>query len=401
MEALPWIASQESRLIKQLETWCNINSGSSNLNGLTLMKKQLIDAFLPLSDHQHLYTFPPVETYSMQGARFEALIGDALYFQKRPHLKRRILLCGHMDTVYPSTSSFQTVHSPEPGIMVGPGVADMKGGLLVILAALQAFEQTTDAQNLGWDLLINTDEEIGSLSSSSCFAELAKTNQAALIFEPTTDKQGTFARARKGSGKLTLLAKGKAAHAGRAFKEGKNAIILLAHALTELDKLNGKRTGLTLNTGLIQGGEALNQVPAQAIAKVDIRFENQADTAWVESQVQSICNSFSRPPLLVLSYECQFHRPVKSITPKTERLFTKIQQAGKILGLNIQWQDSGGCCDGNNFAALGLPVIDTLGVRGGNIHTEQEFICLESIVERASLTTLLLQDLAQGGLEAL
>lgn len=382
MQALEWLNEQEATFIRQLEAWCEINSGSHHPEGLARMKEALTAAFLPLVDLQ-------------------TTLGQSLYFQKRPDLKRRILLCGHLDTVYPETSPFQHVSRRKSQLMLGPGVADMKGGLVVMWAALQAFEQTEYAQTLGWDVLINTDEEIGSRGSAPYLDALAQTHQAALIFEPAMNEKGDLARARKGSGNLILQASGKSAHAGRAFDEGRNAIILLAKALIQIDLLNGQRHGLTINTGLIEGGEALNQVPNRAQAQLDIRFTNPQDLPWIEQKVHEVCQALNQPPDLMLTPKFQYNRPVKVVTPELERLFLKLQQAGKHLNLNIQWQDSGGCCDGNNLSALGMPVLDTLGVRGGMIHTHQEFVHLDSIVERAALTTLLLNDLAQDGLEVL
>lgn len=211
---------------------------------------------------------------------------------------------------------------------------------------------------------------------------------------------GVLARNRNGSGKLTLIARGKAAHAGRAFYEGRNAICYLADAITRIHALNGKREGVTLNIGLISGGEALNIVPDKAVAKIDIRIATQDDELWVRNALKRIQNAMHHPDYQ-LDIEGHFGRPVKRVNHATEQLFRRIKALGKTLGLVIQWKDSGGCCDGNNLARHGLPVIDTLGVRGGNIHSSEEFIVLDSLTERATLSALLLCDLAQGGLEEL
>jgi glutamate carboxypeptidase len=211
---------------------------------------------------------------------------------------------------------------------------------------------------------------------------------------------GTLAKNRKGSGKLTLIATGKAAHAGRAFNEGRNAICYLSEAVTAIHALNGQRDGVTINVGKIAGGEALNVVPDKAVAQVDIRISLAEDEFWVRAALDTIINNLKRSDY-TLSVHGQFGRPVKRICKATERLFHRVQNLGKELGLSIDWKDSGGCCDGNNLAHHGLAVLDTLGVRGGNIHSSEEYILLDSLAERASLSALLLLDLAQGGLEDL
>ncbi len=397
-QALNWIRQQESHCIEQLIAWCNIHAGSTHLEGLQHMHQQLAQAFASLADQQQTLDSPPRLYSSLLGEKKTQVLGSALYCQKRPHLTRRILLCGHMDTVFPPSSPFRLSQHPLENRLVGPGVADMKGGLMIMLTALQAFERTPAAETLGWDVFINADEEVGSLASQHHLCAIAKQAQAALVFEPALDEIGTLARARKGCGHFTIHATGKAAHAGRDFHAGKNAIMLLANALIAIHKLNQQNASFTINIGLIQGGEALNQVPDKAGAKLEIRVENPKKQVEILQQLQHICDSLSKKDA-ELTLEGQFHRPIKLISPQTERLFLKLQHAAGQLNLTRHWQDSGGCCDGNNLAALGVPVLDTLGMRGGQIHTEQEYACIDSLVEQASLTLLLLHDLASGGLE--
>jgi glutamate carboxypeptidase len=269
-----------------------------------------------------------------------------------------------------------------------------------MLHALSAFEQTDMASELGWDVVINSDEEIGSPASSMLFDELAPNYQAALVYEPAMTATGTLAKNRKGSGKLTLIATGKAAHAGRSFDEGRNAICYLAEAVTAVHALNGQRDGVTINVGKIAGGEALNVVPDKAVAQLDIRISLSEDEFWVREELNKLINSMKRTDYS-LTVHGGFGRPVKRVCNATERLFKRVQNIGKELGLSIDWKDSGGCCDGNNLAHHGLAVLDTLGVRGGNIHSSEEYILLDSLSERAALSALLLTDLAQGGLEDL
>lgn len=394
------LAENQNVMLKQLHQFCEINSGTENLTGLKAMHNALSSVFKPLADDMQTRSFQPVSTINLAGDTILQPCGDALFIRKRPELKRRVLLSGHMDTVYGKNHPFQTMNLINDNQINGPGVTDMKGGLVVMLNALEAFERTPSANQLGWDVLINADEEIGSPASSALFAEIAHQYQAALVYEPAMTATGTMAKNRKGSGKLTLVATGKAAHAGRAFYDGRNAICFLAEAIQAIHALNGRRDGVTINVGVVAGGNALNVVPDKAIAKLDVRITNADDEPWVHQQLSEIMIRMQRQDYS-LSLHGSFDRPVKRINLATERLFERVHRVGQVMGLTLDWQDSGGCCDGNNLHALGLPVIDTLGVRGGEIHSANEFILLDSLVERASLSALLLVDLAQGGLEEL
>lgn len=395
LELLSFLRANQPIMVAQLHQFCEINSGSNHLPGLKLMHKALHDAFTPIADTIESRSLQPISTMTMSGDTRLQTCGDILFIRKRPELKRRILLSGHMDTVYGATNPFQSLTYLNDNCVNGPGVADMKGGLIVMLHALMAFEASPFATHLGWDVLINADEEIGSPASSPIISELAKNYQAALVYEPAMTMDGTFAKNRKGSGKLTLIATGVAAHAGRSFDEGRNAICFLAQAISAIHALNGTREGVTINVGLIAGGEALNMVPDKAVAKLDIRISNPDDESWVRQQIAAVINNMKQEGYS-LTVHGDFGRPVKRVNTVTEQLFSRVQRLGLQLGLTIDWQDSGGCCDGNNLACHGLPVLDTLGVRGGDIHSPKEFILLDSLAERAALSTLLLVELARG-----
>lgn len=397
-DLLAEITHKQPQIVEQLHQYCQINSGTTHLKGLARMRSLLIDTFSPLADEVRAIDFPPIPIIDMEGNATIQEIGSALFISKRPHLQRRVLLAGHMDTVYHEHHPFQHLTYLNKNQLNGPGVADMKGGLLVIAHALHTFEQMPEAATLGWDVVINADEEIGSPASAQLFAEIANNYQAGLIYEPAMDAEGTLAKNRRGSGKFTFVASGKAAHVGRAFNEGRNAICYLAELALAIHALNGQREGVTLNVGKIAGGEALNVVPDRATAKIDARISNDSDQVWVNTQFQNIIKTLQRDGFTLELYG-NFGRPVKKVCRKTTALFERLIHIGKQLAVPINWQDSGGCCDGNNLAQYGLPVIDTLGVRGGYIHNAKEFILLDSLIERIALSALLLKDLAAGSLE--
>ena len=393
-DLLSFLRTNEPTMVAQLHAFCHINSGTDNLSGLASLCDLLKTTFTPLADRIESHRLPPVSMINMAGETTLQTCGDLLFIQKRPQLKRRVLLSGHMDTVYGVSHPFQTLSHIDANTINGPGVADMKGGLIVMLHALTAFEASSHAANIGWDVVINADEEIGSPASSLFLSRIASKYEAAFVYEPAMTPSGTMAKNRKGSGKLTLIATGKAAHAGRAFNEGRNAICFLAEVITAIHALNGLRDDITINVGKIAGGEALNVVPDKAVAKLDIRISHPEDELWVRQHIDDIIRKKQHEGYS-LTVHGNFGRPVKRVNRGLESLFQRLQHMGLLLGLSIDWKDSGGCCDGNNLALHGLPVLDTLGVRGGDIHSENEFICLDSLVERAALSALLLMDLAQ------
>lgn len=394
------IRLQHDNMVTQLYQFCEVNSASHHMQGLQKMRQLLITAFQPIADSIAEQPLPDISLVTMEGTTNTLPCGAALFIRKRPELTRRILLVGHMDTVYPAQDTFQSLQPCDHGKIIGPGVADMKGGLIVMLHALSAFESTPFAENLGWDVFINADEEIGSPSSSSLLKTLAKNYQAGLVYEPATTPEGNLAKNRKGSGKITIVVTGKAAHAGRAFSEGKNAIAHLAALIVAIHHLNNQRDGVTINIGKIAGGSAENVVAEKAVVTLDIRINHPKDEPWFREQLDKIIKDHCQSGFST-EVHGNFHRPVKRINAGTTALFQRLQTIAKSLDRSLDWQDSGGCCDGNNLAEFGLPVLDTLGVRGGKIHSHEEFILLDSLVERATMSALLLVDLAQGGLEQL
>lgn len=389
-DLLAWIDRQQKSLVDTLVDWANINSGSTHIAGIDRYRDKLAHAFAPLltpSDYSAPVALPPLAQINDHGECIQTPIADGLLIRKRPELTNRVLLCGHLDTVYPENHPFQTCQFIDNNTLNGPGVADMKGGILVMLTALQAFEQHLSAKNIGWDVYLSPDEEIGSQSSASVFPQFSG-HAFGLIYEPSLPG-GEFVGQRKGSGNFTIVVKGKAAHAGRAFYDGRNAIAKLASLVHDLHQLNDPNQTTTLNIGTIQGGQALNVVPDLAIARFNIRVESDTAATQVLQQVDALIQRHSDS-----DYQIERHgkmtRPAKPMDSKQQSLFTALQQVNEHLGLSTQVIATGGCCDGNNLKALGLANIDTLGVRGGNIHSDSEYVLLDSLSERSKISTLLL-----------
>lgn len=292
-------------------------------------------------------------------------LGKALYIQKRKEAPIQIFLSGHMDTVFPVDSLFQKVTKISANKWRGPGITDMKGGLLVILEALKILEQSPYKKYVGWKVFIDPDEEIGSPGSQDHILQLAQGSLAALVFEPAF-ADGSLVSSRKGSINLTLISKGKKAHAGRDFEKGENAILKLARLMTALEKSRG----VNVNFGAISGGEAFNIVPDLAQLKVNIRGDKQIDLTKFLEDLDSYIADKQITKIL------HSHRGPKPFDKATKNLLTQIHPEIKV-------KSSGGVSDGNLLASLEIPVLDTLGVVGGLIHTHEEYIELDSLYDRS------------------
>ncbi len=385
-----WLKQQYPDMVKHLLAWCEINSGTFNLDGLNRMADVLTSAFTELNAQPQHHTLPPYDIVNDNGEITPQPLGQLLSWVKRPEAPVQVLLCGHMDTVYASNHSFQTCRYVNDLTVNGPGVADMKGGLLVILYALQALEKFADASHIGWRVMINPDEEIGSPGSAALMKQWAPAYDYALVFEPSLTPEGFFAGQRKGSGNFTFVVHGLAAHVGRAFDQGKNAIVGLAHLTQALNALNGQREGVTVNIGYCHGGGPVNIVPDVAMAKLNVRTLCIEDETWFYEKLEHELQLFQQQFSMQIDWHGYFGRPPKMMDEKQIAFYQQLAEVSKEMGLTAHWEATGGCCDGNNFAALGLPTIDTLGVRGGAIHTDKEFILLDSLTERAELTARLL-----------
>lgn len=393
--SLSQIALRRSDMVDQLLLWSAINSGSGNLNGLVIMADHLSQAFGELGQPLIRVAGVPSPYFDALGSEKSRQFGENIHIKKSGEYRRHIVLTGHMDTVFDVGSGFQTPVIRGDGTIHGPGVADMKGGLLVMLEALRAFEQTPYAANLGWDIIINSDEEVGSLGSAPLLAEVGRRCPVGLIFEPATTPEGGLAAARKGSGNFAARIAGRSAHAGRNPQDGRNAVLAAADLALRLDALRTDHAGLSVNAAKIDGGAANNVVPDMAVLRWNMRVTGLDMQDKVALAVEAIIDKVAAAHEVEITLQGGFYRPAKPMDARTVRLFQIVEDAGRDLGLTLQRHDSGGVCDGNNLAAVGVAVVDTLGVRGGNIHSDQEYVIIDSLVERAQLTFLTLIRLAQ------
>ena len=390
-----WIDSQAQRMLELVEHWANINSASDNLEGLGQMDALLSDAFSPLGGQMKLIDLPPRQIIDSSGQVVQKPLGRALSISKRPDAALRVFLGIHMDTVYGLDQAFQTTQRLGTSTLRGPGVADAKSGIVVMLVALEALERSDVADFMGWEVLINPDEELGSPGSTPLLIQCAKRNHLGFVFEPTL-ADGSLAGQRKGSGNFTVVVRGRSAHAGREFHLGSNAITATADVITQLDAINGRFEGLTINIAQVEGGGPLNMVPKLAICRLNVRYDDAEQEGIVQSKLEEIVRQLEERNSIRAEWHGGFTAPPKPLDEPTLHLLEHVAHCGRDLGINVTWRSTGGVCDGNRLAAAGLPNVDTMGVRGGNIHSPNEYLLIESLTERAKLAALLLMKLASG-----
>lgn len=387
-------------MLATVEKWSAQNSGSYNRDGLIAMRGLLRERFSELPGEVTEIELPDGQHVAKNGEVQSVTYEPALQVSVRPDAPVQIVLTGHYDTVFPEDFHFQTPIRVDDDTINGPGTADMKAGLMVMLTALQTFERSESANNVGYSILMSPDEEIGSPGSSSVLAELGKRSHVGLTYEPAL-ADGSLAGARKGSGNFTLVIKGRAAHAGREHHIGRNAIAAMAAFIGGMEALNGQRDGVTFNIAKIDGGGAVNIVPDLAIGRFNVRMKETTDMAWIEGKLNALVDEVNLKDGLHAHMHGGFTRPPKPMAPANAQVFDWVKQAGGLLGQEIKWAPSGGVCEGNNLWASGCPNVDTLGVRGGDIHSDREFMKISSLVERARLSSVILMKLASGEFDAI
>ncbi|MDP1661450.1 MAG: M20/M25/M40 family metallo-hydrolase [Phycisphaerales bacterium] len=348
--------------------------------------------------------------------------------------RRPILLSGHLDTVHdPSPDApFRTLTvSADKTKATGPGVVDMKGGLVIALHALEALADA--GIDVPFGFILNSDEETGSFSSDRALrAEASRTDRAgarlyscALALEPANGTNG-LVTSRGGSGQCMIEAKGRAAHVGRDFASGRSATDLLARMIIAGHKLTNPITGDIVNFSTLFCDQPPNQVADHAAAWGNLRYHTQESGEKLAAAIQRLCAERTTPADgRTITAAVSLIRPAKPGTPETLALAYQVQAIAAVLGQPVTFSTTSGVCDGNNLQA-GLdgwhrsptgagshgsptrdsqppaplppfPVLDTLGVRGGGLHTPQEWIDLASLVERCQLLAILLSRLSNAG----
>ena len=399
--ATAWLDAQSDSLLQTLTRWCGQNSWSGNLDGLQAMTELLEADFKPLGLPCERIRLPPWESIGDVGETIQHETGPALLWHHHPEASKRVLLLIHYDTVYPPASVPNSVAMTNDGHLVGPGVADAKGGIAIIKFALQAILRFQLASDLGITVMLNPDEEVGSQSSATLFQKLAPQFDFALVFEPRLP-DGAMVANRKGTANFTAVIHGRAAHAGRNLSDGRNAIVYAARLATELDRWNNHTVQLTgssdshisINVGKITGGGPLNQVPSLATLSVNVRVAMPDDVAAVIERMKGIEQRYSAADGFTCKVYGQFHSPPKRIDGdnKFNDLRRRFTHAAAHTGNDVVWRDTGGSCDGNKLAALGLSNLDTMGPTGGDLHSPAEYCQFTSLITAAKTLVHLIAD---------
>jgi glutamate carboxypeptidase len=386
--------AQAAPMLDQVRQWSAINSGSRNLVGLSAMADLLAGELAALPGELQLRD--PAAVNQMQGDGSVSPLdhGRNLHLKVRPQAPLQLLFTGHYDTVFPADHPFQQVFWRSEGVLGGPGVADMKGGIAVMLAALRAVEASPLAERIGYEVVLNSDEEVGSPGSAALIAEAAAGKRAAFTYEPSALPDGTLAGARPGSGNFSLFVEGRSAHAGRNPEEGRNALVAAADLALRLAK--ARDPALKINPARIDGGGPNNVVPDRAVLRVNLRPTTPDDQARAQRLLDTAVAAVAAEHDVTITAHGGFGRPPKPMSPQAEQLFELVRRCGADLGQDIGWKATGGVCDGNNIAACGVPNVDTMGVRGGAIHSAEEYLIVESLAERAALSALAILRLAGG-----
>lgn len=317
-----------------------------------------------------------------------------------------VLIAGHLDTVHDPAGPFRELSiAPGGATATGPGVVDMKGGLVIAIHALEVLDEV--GVDVPWTFLLNSDEETGSFHSDAALrAEAGRRNPdgrpayaAGLALEPAMAK-GELAIRRGGSGQFMLEAHGKAAHVGRDFAGGASAVDALARGIVAAHALSRPAEGLCVNVGPLECRTPPNMVAPHARAWGNVRFPGPEAGTALAQDLEKLSGAIPAGPsrLPRLEIHVRLNRPAKPTTPQVEALAALARQASEDLGRPLPYGQTAGVCDGNNLQDMGLATIDTLGVRGGGLHTPEEWIELASLVDRCGLLAVVVNRIGLSGL---
>jgi len=390
------LATRHQAMVEDLREAVEISTKSGHNEGLDRYRALMRARLESLQAATHLIPGDPRPAWidpddaGIQAPPPPTLFADRLCGDRtRP----RILLAGHLDTVHPPDSPFRHFTIDEARAQAtGPGVVDMKGGLVIALHALSALAEAEAP--VAWSFILNSDEETGSYHSDAALRAAAVDHDFGLALEPAMADGGLVIQ-RPGSGQFMIEATGRAAHVGRDFNAGISAVNALASCILEVAKLPDAARGIIASIGPLKGGVAANVVPDLARAWGNVRVPTADLAREVRTTLLALSSADSAQKALranqphVRVFE-SFNRPPKPPTPASLALAEQARQAAASLGQPLPFGRTGGVCDGNNLQDAGLATIDTLGVRGGGLHTPTEWIDLSSLVQRSQLLAVLM-----------
>lgn len=351
----------------------NIDSGTTNIEGNYKIAHFFQEKFEKEGFKTKLYSLGE-EKRPLLSATYSPISSNNTY---------DFFMVGHIDTVFPDGTATVRPFTIEGDKAFGPGTIDMKSGALLIFYIAKFIKNRYP--DISLSIALNSDEEIGSKDSKDTLIRLGSLCQRCLIFEGGR-KKGQFVYERKGIAKFKIQVSGMAAHSGTAPKEGANAIVQLAHIVTRIDKLNNYEKGTSVNVGIINGGKALNIIPDNCEALVEVRY-------WEERQLNQILESFSifeKYPYVdrtISHIDLISHYPPLLCNKTTVNFISQLRDFGSKNGYTIEFVRAGGVSDGNRLATLGIPIIDGCGPSGGFPHSDKEFLSIKTVEKRFKLIT--------------
>lgn len=367
---LDYLKSHEKEILEDLEGLVKKESPSSNKALVDECGEHLQELFV-----KRLGAQAEVITQSEVGNHLKFTWGDA---------KEQLLIIGHFDTVW---DQGRLPYRIEGNKAYGPGIFDMKGGIIQSLWALKAIKDSGLPLQKKIVFLCNSDEEIGSIHSRKYIEEEAQKSSAVLIVEPAVANSGALKTSRKGVGIFSIVVHGRSTHAGNHHEDGINALEELARQIIVLQGLTDYEKGTTVNVGVAQGGTRSNVVPEYAKAEIDLRVKTMSEAQRLTDTILGL-----KPFLKGSSLEVTggINRPPMERSDKTALLFNTAKEAANELGFELNEATVGGGSDGNFTAALGIPTLDGLGVLGDGPHAENEHILIDALPTRAALFANLL-----------
>ena len=311
--------------------------------------------------------------------------GDHLIIRAFPSDRKAVMLLGHTDTVHPVGTSAVNNIRIEDGRFYGPGIFDMKANVVLMLEALRYFAETESRPARPVTILLSCDEEVGSFTGREHVEREALRSEFCLVCEPSSN--GRVKTGRKGTGMFTVKAHGIPAHAGLEPEKGASAILELAGQIERLQSLNNPSIGTTANVCTIKGGTTTNVIPEHAECTVDVRFSTLAESMRIDEAIRGLASSNERVSLEILG---GINRPPLERTDAVVALYEKARTLASSFAYELGETQVGGASDGNFVGALGVPLLDGVGIAGDGAHTLNEYIYIDDIPKRAALVTALL-----------
>lgn len=365
--------------LEELRPLVNVDCGTYTLDGIEFVASQFEAKFKALSDWH-------VKRIDCGKA------GVGLEIRNKPQAEQiDVMLIGHMDTVFPVGTAKARPMSTDGEKAYGPGVSDMKSGLLNIVYAMRHLDATV-LDRLSICVCMNPDEEKGSLDSSDWIQSVAAFSKNVLVAEAAR-ADGGLVKARKGMARYKISFHGVAAHAGNEPENGRSAITEMANWILAINKMTNFESGTTLNVGIVSGGSVANVVAESAQATIDIRFWNNDEYDDVDTKL----NQLSETPFIegvTVLLEREAYKPSMVAGKYTENLMMIVEQAADELDIDINWKEAGGGSDANYTAVLGVPTLDGFGPIGAGFHSDKEYLLLESIEPRIKMLMRILEKIA-------